>query len=137
MKSLGERDIWNDDEVVRDAAVRGFLADELFTWGSDTWQAVFAKWAQTVGSSGNDIDLDTLEGSLPLQGANSWWTPSDLRITKSSKGGIEGNSIHPCPTSTNVAASILGERGRTTFRTQVNETTQTGDGRRVLMQDSG
>ena len=35
---LNESDIWNEDAVVRDAAVRGFLADELF-WSSTRWDS--------------------------------------------------------------------------------------------------
>ena len=35
---LGERDIWNEDEAVRDAAVRAFLAGELY-WSSTSWDS--------------------------------------------------------------------------------------------------
>ena len=37
--SLEEGDIWNRDEAVRDAAVRGFLADELF-WSTSRWESI-------------------------------------------------------------------------------------------------
>jgi hypothetical protein len=49
MKSLGESDIWNEDEGLRDAAVRGFLTGELhwtFNSRTDTHQNG-ADWLST------------------------------------------------------------------------------------------
>ena len=73
---LGERDIWNQEELVRDAAVRGFLADELFwsstRWGSDPHGPGWLSTQYTNAPSGEAAArlvssvLRCLEDSSPL-----------------------------------------------------------------------